>query len=892
MILVDEEEVMRGFRLLTTPGELYELRVPNCRQDGVVSGYYNSPEELVDIVKDVSGQAPGVYMTINPVNPSRPKALGLRPNTISVKAKSTSRGSDILRRRWLLVDIDPKRPAGVCATGAEKAEAEKVMMAVREHLTGTDWPIPYVVDSGNGFQLRFRIDIPNDRDSGKAVKGCLEALERFSTSSAHIDTVVHDPNRIARLPGTINCKGKNTRERPYRLSRILNPEDEVGMVTLQQLQVLAGSNPKTAFAQAGERATWTVGGWPDGEGPRTVESFDPNHLFRFYRIKGHWEGKWFIVDLCPVAGHRHEQSTKTGFYWDPDRRVLGWHCFADGCKGSSMTIGQVVSFLVQKTGKRYPKRIWSKAAAEPSVQSEIEDDADDMRKPDAPATADESSTIDTSSYEYRLDDTGNGERLVRQFGENVRWVAEKRMWMAWGKEGWRRDDSGRLMRVSKEVINALRAESSEWWEKHLELSGKGDESAAKEAEAKAKALASHATKSARLERRKAMLELASFEMGVHTNLREWDADGWLLNVRNGIVDLRTQAFMERIRGHMCMRQAPVSYDAEAKCPLWEAAMLKWMCGDEELVRYLQAALGITLTSDTSGQCFFFLEGGGENGKDTFLSTVQKHVLGDAEGYARSVGIMSLMETKWGHSEHRNDLAALAGATRMVTAAETQAGHHWDEAIIKDLTGGMTPITCRQLYGKPFSFVPQFKLWVMSNDAPVIKGNDWGIWRRIKRIPWNYDFSHHPGEKDPGFAEKLRAEAPGILNWMLDGLRIWQENDKQLPKCKAVDDSTKEYRNEMDIIGRFAGDRLAFEPGVSILKQQVFKEYESWCKDNGHHPGSSRRFYSEFLRRFPEAKESPVRTSAGYHLLGVRLSSEEPLPIPDDDALGAVAEVVQ
>ena len=889
MIRVDEEEVKRAFRLLTVPGEIHELRMLNCGQHGVVSGYFDNPEQLAEIVKGVSGQARGVYMTLNPVDPHKLGEVGLQPNDFSLNAKSTSRGSDILRRRWLLVDVDPTRPAGVCATGAEKAEAEKVMTSVREYLTGTDWPIPYIVDSGNGLQLRYRVDIPNDQEAGKLVKSCLEALDRFSTSSAHIDTVVHDPNRIARLPGTLNCKGKNTRERPYRLSRILNPEGEVGTVTLQQLQALAASNPKTAFKQSPTQPPQRGSESSSDEGPRTVESFDPNHLFRFFRIIGHWEGKWFIVDLCPVAGHRHEQSTKTGFYWDPDSRVFGWHCFADSCKGSSMTIGQVVSFLVQKTGKRYPKRIWPKAPANLSASAEIGDDGGS----DGNSGAADSGLIDMTSFEYRLDDTGNGERLVRQFDENVRWVAEKRMWMAWGKEGWHRDDSGELMRATKEVITAIRAESSEWWEKYLELSEQGDKVATEEAEAKAKALASHATKSARLERRKAMLELASFEKGVHTNLREWDADGWLLNVRNGIVDLRTQAFMERTRGHMCMKQAPVAYDPEAKCPLWEAAMLKWMCGDEELARYLQAALGITLTSDTSDQCFFFLEGGGENGKDTFLSTIQKHVLGDAGGYAKSVGVMSLMDTKWGHSEHRNDLAALAGATRMVTAAETQAGHHWDEAIIKDLTGGMTSITCRELYGKPFSFVPQFKLWVMSNDSPVIKGSDWGIWRRIKRIPWNYDFSRNPGEKDPGFAEKLRAEAPGILNWMLAGLRIWQENGQRLPKCKAVDDSTKEYRQEMDIMGRFASERLAFEPWASTLKQHVFKEFESWCKDNGHHPGSSRRFYSEFLKRFPQASESPARTNAGYHLLGVRLSSEEPLPmIPDDDASWAAEGAVQ
>ena len=261
-----------------------------------------------------------------------------------------------------------------------------------------------------------------------------------------------------------------------------------------------------------------------------------------------------------------------------------------------------------------------------------------------------------------------------------------------------------------------------------------------DAQMEARALLRHARNSGRIERRRAMIASAGYECQVITNFEHWDADGWLFNCRNGVINLRTQAFRERTREDLCMKQSPVVYDSSAICPLWEAAMEKWMCGDKELVEYIQAALGVTLTCDTSLQALFFCQGGGENGKDTMFSAFER-VMGD---YWRNVDFMTFAETK-NHSEHRNDLAVLAGAVRMVTAAESSDGHTLDEGVVKQVTG-CSPVTCRHIHGRPFTFAPQFKMWFMSNYEPVIKGNDWGIWRRVKKIPWNYTVK--PGEKTP------------------------------------------------------------------------------------------------------------------------------------------------
>jgi P4 family phage/plasmid primase-like protien len=444
-------------------------------------------------------------------------------------------------------------------------------------------------------------------------------------------------------------------------------------------------------------------------------------------------------------------------------------------------------------------------------------------RPESTANTDRpASTVSLDGFTYEEQDTGNGERIVQKFGRLIRWVSETNEWMVWGEKGWRKDTTGTLMRMTKSVLRNLFDEAHEGEKVDL---------------AKLK----HALTSGRVERRKAMINSAGFEKEVFTNINDWDADGWLLNVDNGIIDLRTQIFRERTPSDLCMKQSPVKYDPSATCPLWEAAMNKWMCGDQSLIEYVQTALGVALTSDTRVQALFFNQGDGENGKDTAFGVIA-HVMGT---YWQNVNFMTFAETK-NHSEHRNDLASLAGAVRMVTSCESSDGHSLDEGVIKQVTG-CSPVTCRQILGKPFTYMPQYKMWFMSNYEPVIKGNDWGIWRRVKKIPWNYTIK--PEEKDPNFVEKLKAEAPGILNWMLAGLRKYIALGCKLPPCKAVEDATAQYRKDMDIVGRFASERLAIQPTATALGAEIYRVYVEWCRANGHLPLGSRRFFTEFKKRY-------------------------------------------
>jgi len=260
---------------------------------------------------------------------------------------------------------------------------------------------------------------------------------------------------------------------------------------------------------------------------------------------------------------------------------------------------------------------------------------------------------------------------------------------------------------------------------------------------------------------------------------------------------------------------------------------------------------------------WFHHGGGQNGKDTFFNVITD-ILGTYWKYTK---FETWAETKYGHSEHRNDLAAIAGAVRLVTSAESADGRAFDEGVIKQVTGG-TPVDCRQIHGKPFTYTPQYRMWFMSNHEPIIKGSDWGIWRRVKKVPWGYTVPED--KKDEQLPAKLEAEASGILNWMLAGLRWYIEHGRQMPKCKRVDDATSAYRREMDLVGRFMEEHLIVQGGTTVLGGEVYRRYEGWCIENGTNKMSSHRFHRELKQRIA-GKASHRDVSAGllYEGMGIR-----------------------
>ena len=258
----------------------------------------------------------------------------------------------------------------------------------------------------------------------------------------------------------------------------------------------------------------------------------------------------------------------------------------------------------------------------------------------------------------------------------------------------------------------------------------------------------------------------------------------------------------------------------AKCPTWNLFLQQIFNNDNDLIRFVQKAMGYALSGDVSEQCLFILWGTGANGKSTFLNVLH-HLFGD---YARSTMIETFMKK---NSEQSNDLARLKGA-RLVTTSEIEQGKPLSESLIKTVTGE-DELTARFLYGEYFSFKPTFKIFMATNHKPKIRGADNGIWRRIKMIP--FDVTIPTEQRDKNLTEKLIAENAGILNWLIQGYAMWKKEGLEEPD--AVRQANEEYRMDMDAVGTFVTDCFEIDASLKwrLHTKILYETYMKWCVKN-------------------------------------------------------------
>lgn len=220
----DRAAIVASVKLFVPEGGVTELRMINVMRGrfslGTVAGFFNDPEMLADAVLEYAPGARGVYVIPNAVHDA---LLARAANRVveRVEKDFCTKDHEVTRRRWLLIDLDPKRPAGIPSSDAEHALALDRARLLRDWLTSQGWPAPILADSGNGAHLLYRIDQPPN-DEGR-VENCLKALAgRFNDPKVEIDVKVANPARIWKLYGTVARKGDSIPGRPRRLSRLID----------------------------------------------------------------------------------------------------------------------------------------------------------------------------------------------------------------------------------------------------------------------------------------------------------------------------------------------------------------------------------------------------------------------------------------------------------------------------------------------------------------------------------------------------------------------------------------------------------------------------------------------------------------------------------------------
>lgn len=232
-VLTAAEEITAAARLIMAPGEVHEARIPKAGRRGTISGYFDNPGSLANAVLAYDGDVPGIYITLNPVNPA---LLARAANRLKERAELSAADHDITRRRWLLIYCDPVKPAGVSSTDREHGRAITVATCgVWDYLRQFAFGDPIVADSGNGCHLLYRLDVQNDLRATATVKRILaDVAEACGTDDVSVDTGVYNAGRITKLYGTLTRKGDDLPERPHRRSHILEAPERMEVLTWGQ----------------------------------------------------------------------------------------------------------------------------------------------------------------------------------------------------------------------------------------------------------------------------------------------------------------------------------------------------------------------------------------------------------------------------------------------------------------------------------------------------------------------------------------------------------------------------------------------------------------------------------------------------------------------------------
>lgn len=411
-------------------------------------------------------------------------------------------------------------------------------------------------------------------------------------------------------------------------------------------------------------------------------------------------------------------------------------------------------------------------------------------------------------------DYGHAAVLAVLFKDRYRWAVHRGAWMHYQSGVWRPVPEEA---VAKDAADALRRHYA------AELAKATDKATVLDLTKKIAETCTYARITG------ALAFLKGWD-GILTTPEQWDRDPWLLNVRNGTIDLRTCTLRPHDPSDLLTKMANVGYDPTATGEKWQQHVEKFL-PDADIRRQVQRDLGGALPGAVLDECLPIWWGTGGNGKTTTLRTIL-HLLGD---YGCRAAPDLLVQSKY--ERHPTEIADLCGK-RLVFSVEMDKAKHLAEALVKDLTGGDVK-KARYMRQDFFEFEQTFSIVLVCNQRPIVTGTDHGLWRRLRLIPWTYQVKPSERREQDEVIAELLTESAAILNWLLAGLRDRQQEPFwTADEVRAVTDA---YRAEMDWLGDFLDECCILGPRYTVPKAELYAAYVEWCEQNHEKPATKKTF---------------------------------------------------
>lgn len=477
---------------------------------------------------------------------------------------------------------------------------------------------------------------------------------------------------------------------------------------------------------------------------------------------------------------------------------------------------------------------------------------------------------------YSLTDTGNAERFYDYFGDYFRYDTKAKSFMFWNGKTWTYDAKMYHKKYADLIIDILKNEIKQTEEKIQDLlkqEAEEEDSAAKysaeELKGLLKAQRDNLKRVSNSAGKEAMIKEVQHLHEITVVTEEFDLQPYLLNTDSGVVDLKTGTILPFDRKYKLSKNTNclVSYEEPKTWLKFLRDILKRPKPEEteELVNTIQLLLGDAITGRTNKDLLTIMYGNGSNGKSTYIKTV-KNVFGD---YGKTMNSELLLQNKNASAQSTEfSFAALKGA-RIITMSETNESEKMNDKVIKQLTSGET-ISAQKKFGDQFEYEPSFSPWMSTNNLPIIRSKDYGIWRRIFLIPFLVKFTDET--KDIHMPEKLKAEMPQILGWIIQGcIKLNNEYNGVVPKPKCIEEALSDYKNEMDSVNIYIASNCQNFPGYKTSAATLFQDYKKWALDNNEFLMSESKFKADMVKHGFSLKKD---ANSGWAYVGIKLNSDQ------------------
>ncbi len=852
---IDTAQALRALQVYTSGP--FEIRV--LLERGTVSALCGSPEEAVAILPELDAMAyTGVYVTPNPLR--SPDLVAALPQYGRWLQTTTVGDDDVARSAWLLLDVDPVRPAGMSSTEVEKARANDVRAMCIGRLGAAGWPRPTVLaDSGNGYHAMWRL---GEGVTSQMLRRVLRELDaQCSSPGAKVDRGVFNASRIWKLPGTWVRKGANTPERPHRQARLesVTQQPEVTMAMTEAFAPAPADLPAAPKAQrVGDAAS---------RFQEAVEAYNRDRTPKWPRSKG----------TCPGCGHNGCFGSLDG---------IRWACWSTAHTGAGkltadgrMHTGDALDLDAHAAGRAPAEHLrvegylaewvppdtdytnedcWLRGLAEgikrlAAERSRAAVVATGMLPP---AVVDRTADAEhrTGHYDHDLTGVGNAHRFAEVAGADVRYVLGVG-WRVWDGSRWVVDSDGaEVMRIARKVLVTLYAEAN----------------AVAEPKERAKAI-KWADSSATAAGLANMVTLARSLPSLRADASRFDAAPHLLNTPAGTVDLRSGDLHAHRREDYLTQRTDVAPDFERPAARLEAFLGEAMPVEQDRA-FLERFAGYCAFGGVREHAFVVNWGpSGRNGKSTFWEAVG-HALGD---YAGAAPREMLLLPPRGATKAPADLITLAGK-RLVWASEPGAGRVVDAELVKAISGG-DRLVVKKLYHEPQEVRANAKVAFLANDLRVLQTMDGAAWARAHVVEWPISFL---GREDHALGEALREEAPQILAAVIRWAVRYRREGLGAPSQHAKDASRRFQTPIEAFLAECCDVGRGYRVPATIL-WNAFKDYAArlGIDEADHVPSSPMAFGKVLGSRFESSASHGVRYRVGVRL---RDDAAPDAPAPTDE----------